>query len=134
MECHYSLQKGDRYEDILNKVELYGDKFIFPYSNAHIRDLQVKPQTDKAYYNMDVEILTSICRDHLLNLDGNKILPLFCLPENYLKELGSTIQIVQNAELLSPSLYVELKNKLRVPFQMIFTNQYKELNHKRLLI
>ena len=29
---------------------------------------------------MDVEILTSICRDHLLNLDGNKILPLFCLP------------------------------------------------------
>lgn len=106
-------KKGDRYEDILNKVELYGDKFIFPYSNAHIRDLQVKPQTDKAYYNMDVEILTSICRDHLLNLDGNKILPLFCLPENYLKELGSTIQVVQNAELLSPSLYVELKKQIK---------------------
>ena len=30
-------KKGDRYEDILNKVELYGDKFIFPYTSGHFK-------------------------------------------------------------------------------------------------
>ena len=35
----------------------YGEAFIFPYSNAHIRDLMMSHNPDNRYFDHDIELL-----------------------------------------------------------------------------
>mgnify|MGYP004444117737 CR=1 FL=1 len=106
-------KKGDIYEVILHAAEECGDKYIFPYSNAHIRDLKTNPHIDKTYFYEDIEILKAVCGKHFLAFENNRITPMFGYPEDYLDEYGDLIEIIQNTDFLSPEIYEYFKDKIK---------------------
>ena len=54
------------YPYILNIAEECGDRFIFPFSNAHIRDLMVSHNKENKYFDSDLDLLERICTKHYL--------------------------------------------------------------------
>lgn len=48
----------DRFPYILEIAEECAGRFIFPYSNAHIRDLLVSRKSNNEYYQQDLDLLT----------------------------------------------------------------------------
>lgn len=54
----------DLYPCILSISEECGDRFIFPFSNAHLRDLLVSHKEGNEYYSSDLNYLEKICGKH----------------------------------------------------------------------
>lgn len=46
----------DNYSYLLEIVKLYGKYFIFPFSNAHIRDVLVSHQEGNKYFDLDIRV------------------------------------------------------------------------------
>ena len=69
------------------------NKFIFPYSKAHIKDLLVSKDANNNYYEQDFQLLAEICEHHLLEHEQNinNPYPYKCYPKDYLE--------IKNAEL-----------------------------------
>ena len=69
------------------------NKFIFPYSKAHIKDLLVSKDANNNYYEQDFQLLADICEHHLLEHEHNinNPYPYKCYPKDYLE--------IKNAEL-----------------------------------
>lgn len=70
--------KKDENSDILNTIIQYKDYFIFPYTRAHLQDLyQSKVEGNENLFNEDIQRLSYICGNHLLeyNIDVNKPYP-----------------------------------------------------------
>lgn len=69
------------------------NKFIFPYSKAHIKDLLVSKDANNNYYEQDFQLLAEICEHHLLEHEHNinNPYPYKCYPKDYLE--------IKNAEL-----------------------------------
>ena len=103
----------DRYPHILKIAKECGGRFIFPYSNAHIRDLLMSRSNNNEYFAQDLDLLTSICGKHLLQFDNNIMQPFLGSPKDYIEECGVLLEIVQKTEFLSPSLYQKIKEQTR---------------------
>ena len=106
-------KKGDIYENILNLIEACGDKYIFPYSNAHIRDFSVNPQARKDDYYKDINTFKAICKNHLLEFDKGLIVPSDVISQDYLDKRGGVIEFMQNYDYITLSEYEELKIKFK---------------------
>ena len=55
-----------RHPNLYELIKEYGHLFIFPYSNAHIRDLIVSRSPENQYFEKDLCTLTEICGKHHL--------------------------------------------------------------------
>ena len=63
------------YPYILNIAEECGDRFIFPFSNAHIRDLMVSHNKENKYFDSDLDLLERICTKHYLLFEDGQMIP-----------------------------------------------------------
>mgnify|MGYP006991365433 CR=1 FL=1 len=68
--------KDEKYSSLLEIVKLYGKDFIFPFSNAHIRDVLVSHKEGNKYFDLDISLLETICGKHYLH-------PLYLLLVDY---------------------------------------------------
>ena len=91
----------------------YSDAFIFPYSNAHIRDLMMSHSPDNRYFDHDMELLSEICGKHLLVFENNMMMPKFCLPQDYIQQFGEAIELIQKTEFISSETYQAVKESIR---------------------
>ena len=66
-----------RHPKLYELIKEYGHLFIFPYSNAHIRDLLVSKDENNPFYRRDIATLTEICGKHLLQFEdeNNLVFP-----------------------------------------------------------
>lgn len=103
----------DRFPYILEIAEECASRFIFPYSNAHIRDLLVSRSSNNEYYQQDLDLLTRICGKHFLHFDGKIMQPMFGLPQDFIDECGDLLEIIQKTEFINPTLYQQIKEHTR---------------------
>ena len=103
----------DRFPYILEIAEECASRFIFPYSNAHIRDLLVSRSSNNEYYQQDLDLLTRICGKHFLHFDGKVMQPMFGLPQDFIDECGDLLEIIQKTEFINPTLYQQIKEHTR---------------------
>ena len=102
-----------KYPKLYELIKEYGHLFIFPYSNAHIRDLIVSHKPDNSYFESDIETLCEICGKHHLLFENNIMQPLFGFPKEYVKTYGDALEIVQKSELITPEQYQLIKQSVR---------------------
>lgn len=103
----------DKYPQILNIVEAYGDRIIFPFSNAHIRDILVSHKEGNKYFNHDLEILERICNKHYLLFEEGQMQPKFATPKEVLNICGNSLELIQNLEFISPKTYASIKDEIK---------------------
>ena len=63
--------KDDNSRDLYMYLLTNKNKFIFPYSKAHIKDLLVSKHSNNIYYEQDFHLLTEICEHHILEHEQN---------------------------------------------------------------
>ena len=102
-----------RHPELYRLLGEYGDAFIFPYSNAHIRDLMMSHSVDNRYFDHDIELLTNICGKHHLVFENNMMMPKFCLPKDYVQQFGGAIELIQKTEFISSEAYQAVKEGIR---------------------
>ena len=102
-----------RHPKLYELIKEYGHLFIFPYSNAHIRDLIVSRSPMNKYFEKDLCTLTEICGKHHLAFENNVMQPLFGYPKDYIENFGDAWEIVQKSELITPEQYQLIKKIVR---------------------
>ena len=80
--------KDDKNRELFTFLLTNKEKFIFPYSKAHIKDLLVSKSGNNKYYEQDLQLLTDICEHHLLEHEQNinNPYPYKCYPKDYLAQ------------------------------------------------
>lgn len=101
------------YPYILNIAEECGDRFIFPFSNAHIRDILVSHKDGNEYYDSDLKLLGRICGKHHLLFENGQMMPKFATPSDVIDVSGDILETIQKLELISPKMYSLIKEELR---------------------
>lgn len=88
------------------------DKFIFPYSAAHLKDLSISKSDDNRYYEQDLHLLSEICEHHLLEHEQNinNPYPYKCYPKEYLEINGQDIEVF-NSGFSKDSFFKNLESK-----------------------
>jgi len=114
----------DKYPHILNIAEECGDRFIFPFSNAHIRDLLVSHKEGNKYYDLDLKLLEEICGKHFLLFEDGQMMPKFAAPREVINACGDTLEAIQNFEFISPKMYSSIKDEVK---KLLPTNIYKKI-------
>jgi hypothetical protein len=104
----------DLYPYILSICEECGDRFIFPYSNAHIRDLMVSKKSKTDDYPKDRELLERICGKHLLSYENGQMQPYFGLPTDYIDISGNALEAIQNLSFITPESYRAIKDSIKL--------------------
>ena len=103
----------DKYPYILDIAKECKNRFVFPYSNAHIRDLMVNKESHRIEYEQDLNLLETICGKHLLSYEEGKMKPYFGLPKDFINETGFLYKILQNVDIISPEMYQKAKESFR---------------------
>ena len=103
----------DKYPYILNIAEECGDRFIFPFSNAHLRDILVSHKDGNEYYDSDLKLLERICGKHYLLFEESKMMPKFATPNEVIEISGDTLETIEKIELISPEEYSSIKDEIR---------------------
>lgn len=88
--------KEEKHRELYDFIMQHNDKFIFPYSKAHLKDLLVSKSDDNLYYyNQDIHLLSSICKHHLLEYEANinSPYPYRCTPNEYFEINGSELDL-----------------------------------------
>lgn len=101
------------YPYVLNICEECSDRFIFPYSNAHIRDLMVCKKDHPEYYEIDKDLLQRICKKHLLIYEDGCLKPFFGYPQDFIDTYGNAYETIQNMELISPETYEAIRDSIK---------------------
>lgn len=114
----------DKYPDILDIAEKYRDMFIFPFSNAHIRDILVSHKEENEYYNSDLVLLERICGKHYLLFEDGQMRPMLATPNEVIKVSGNTFETIQNLEFISPHNYSSIKDEIK---KLLPSNIYKTI-------
>ncbi len=110
-----------RHPKLYELIREYGHLFIFPYSNAHIRDLQVSKGGNNTFYERDIATLTDICGKHLLQFENenNWTNPLFCMPKDYIDLIGTPMEIIQKTDWIPLQIFRQFKESVRKSFPEI---------------
>lgn len=103
----------DKYPYILEICESCKEKFIFPYSNAHIRDLMVNKDLNIEEYERDLYLLGQICGKHFLSFGDGQMKPYFGMPQDFIDDVGFLYNILQNTDIISPEVYQIIKETVR---------------------
>lgn len=104
------------------------DKFIFPYSAAHLKDLSISKSDDNEYYEQDLHLLSEICEHHLLEHEQNinNPYPYKCYPEEYIDKKGQDIKIF-NSGFSKDSFFKNLESKGLDPKNFMSLLEKKEI-------
>lgn len=114
------------FDDVLSNKDL----FIFPFSPAHFEDLQrSRPTEDKqneSYYK-DLDLLQSICENHLIMFDNDKkrVLPFAATPYEYIEKAKDTDTLDDIFKYNSFSEYI--KEEIGEPYNSIINDQIKKV-------
>ena len=83
-----SKLKKKEYSELRGYLMEVKDYFIFPYSRAHLLDLYKSQDDALDKYSEDIDTITSLCENHLLefHIDGLTPYPLLCYPTDYIKK------------------------------------------------
>lgn len=103
----------DNYTYLLEIVKLYGKDFIFPFSNAHIRDVLVSHKEGNEYFDSDISLLETICGKHYLQFKNGQIMPMYGNPRDVIDIYGEELEMLQDLEFITPEMYSTMKNDLR---------------------
>lgn len=103
----------DNYSYLLEIVKLYGKYFIFPFSNAHIRDVLVSHQEGNKYFDLDISLLETICGKYYLQFENGQIMPKYGNPRDVIDIYGEELEMLQDLEFITPEMYSTMKNDLR---------------------
>ena len=101
------------YPYILNIAEECGDRFIFPFSNAHIRDLMVSHTKGNKYFDSDLNLLERLCNKHYLLFEDGQTMPKFATPKEVVDVSGDTLEMIQKMEFISPEMYSNIKKQVK---------------------
>ena len=101
------------YPYILNIAEECGDRFIFPFSNAHIRDLMVSHNKENKYFDSDLDLLERICTKHYLLFEDGQMMPKFATPKEVIDVSGDELEMIQKIEFISPETYLRIKQQVK---------------------
>lgn len=101
------------YPYILNIAEECRDRFIFPFSNAHVRDLLVGHNKENEYYKSDLSLFEKICGKHYLLFEDGQMMPKFATPNEVIEISGDMLETIQKLEFISPDTYSSIKKEVR---------------------
>lgn len=101
------------YPYILNIAEECGDRFLFPFSNAHIRDLMVSHNKENKFFDSDLDLLEKICTKHYLLFEDGQMMPKFATPKEVIDVSGDELELIQKIELISPETYLSIKQQVK---------------------
>lgn len=87
----------DKFSKLKDLLEQYSGLFICPYSEAHLRDVQTNFNANPVEYEKDLDLLTEICRTHLILLTNGELRLLCATPKEYLKDSGDVLDYIQNS-------------------------------------
>lgn len=122
----------DDYPYILNITEECRDRFIFPFSNAHIRDLLVSHNNSNVFFDSDLNLLERICGNNYLLFENGQMLPKLGTPRDVIDISGDTLEAIQKFELISPETYHSIKEEVRKHLPSIIFKEFKVLTLKTL--
>lgn len=98
---------------ILRLADTYNKFIVFPYSDAHIRDLRESILNTCEFEN-DLNILTNICGKHLLTFDDGKICPKYALPQECMEKEETYHRFIKLiTDVISPEAYSNFKKSLQ---------------------
>lgn len=88
--------KDDSNKDLLTFLTNNRERVVFPYSIAHVKDLFASNPENNPDYKRDVELLTMLSANHLLEYsnDTNSPHPYNCTPENYIESRRYLLNII----------------------------------------
>ena len=101
------------YPYILNIAEECGDRFIFPFSITHIRDLMVSHNKENKYFDSDLDLLERICTKHYLLFEDGQMRPKFATPKEVIDVSGDELEMIQKIEFISPETYLRIKQQVK---------------------
>lgn len=101
------------YPYILNIAEECGDRFLFPFSNAHIRDIMVSYNKENKFFESDLDLLEKICTKHYLLFEDGQMMPKFATPKEVIDVSGDELEMIQKIELISPETYLSIKQQVK---------------------
>lgn len=103
----------DKYSYILQNAKEYGNRFIFPFSNAHIRDVLVSQEKGNEYFESDVKILEEVCGKHYLLFEEDRMMPKFATPTEVINVSGDLLESIQKTEIITPKRYTKIKEEIK---------------------
>lgn len=103
----------DKYPYIQSIAEECRDRFIFPFSNAHIRDLLVSRNEENEYFESDLTSFEKICGKHYLLFEDGQMMPKFASPRDVIDVSGDVLETIQKQEFISPEMYSSIKEEVR---------------------
>ena len=120
----------DDYPYILNIAEECRNRFIFPFSNAHIRDLLVSHNNSNVFFDSDLNLLERICGNNYLLFENGQMLPKLGTPRDVIDISGDTLEAIQKFELISPETYHSIKEEVRKHLPSIIFKKIQGANPK----
>ncbi|BAO45099.1 hypothetical protein TBH_C2188 [Thiolapillus brandeum] len=117
---------GKEFKRLIKKLS---KKYIFPYSEAHLRDLATRiSQTSKQYIEEDLIFLKDISGDYVLGLDENEN----CIPikgrKNIKRFFDEIVECINQENMQEPIIIFEENNSYNVDLNRIDDgNLFKEL-------
>lgn len=103
----------DKYPFILDVAKERGEFLIFPFSNAHIRDVMVSHEDGNKYFQEDIKLLENICGKHFLQYENGQMLPKCASPNEVIEVMGSELETLQKTEFISPDIYSSIKDAFK---------------------
>lgn len=118
----------DNLNFILRLADTYSKFIIFPYSDAHIRDLRESMLNTREFEN-DLNMLTNICGKHLLTYDEGKILPKYAFPQECMEKEEAYHQFIKLiTDIISPKVYSNFKKSLQHLIPLEILDSYRKEN------
>ncbi|MBB6003417.1 hypothetical protein [Arcicella rosea] len=94
-----NFKKND-FKELKDFITNNKNKFIFPYSPAHFRDLMKSFSPENQYFNEDLKSLEYLSENHLMEWQTDKVKPFFFTPKAYFDR-------VKNKENIFPLMDIE---------------------------
>lgn len=86
----------DSFAELKEALKQYGHVFICPYSVAHLRDLLTNFEANRKEYEKDLDLLTDMCGEHMLILNGDNMNLFNVSPKDYLVDNADSLDFLQN--------------------------------------
>ena len=119
--------KDDKNRELFTFLLTNKEKFIFPYSKAHIKDLLVSKSGNNKYYEQDLQLLTDICEHHLLEHEQNinNPYPYKCYPKDYLAQNATELELLSSGFSKDSFYKYLMNNKLNPDYFMSILKKEK---------
>lgn len=93
--------KDEKNKEILSFLKENRNRFVFPYSLAHLKDLLISRRDNNPYFDIDLDLLTFLSGTHLLehSTGTNSPYPYSCTPREYIESKGDILDILTSEDV-----------------------------------